>query len=169
MNGMLRGDAGAAIVGRRFPTIAANSLAGDMVTLPDAAKGLVALVAVAFVRRAQEQIDSWTDRFTAAFGDNPRCTVYEVPMMDGLMARVFSGSIDAGMRGGIPPAQHSHVITYYGDLDPYLRDLGIDDRNLAFVYLLDREGIIRWSGRGFATPERLEDMVEVARALLVPG
>ncbi len=168
MSGMAKSAVGAAVVGRRFPTLSAASLTGDMVTLPDAAKGSIALVAVAFVRQAQEEINSWTGPFGAAFGNNPECTVYEVPMMDSLMARLFSGSIDAGMRGGIPPRQHGHVVTYYGGLDRYLRELGISDRNHAYVYLLDRDGVIRWAEQGSATPDRLEEMVKATRSLLTP-
>jgi hypothetical protein len=72
--------------------------------------------------------------------------------------------IDSGMRAGIPDKKHKHVVTMYGDVKKYLTTLHLDAK-YGHAFLLDREGIIRWQGRGFATPEALNELFEIAENL----
>jgi hypothetical protein len=46
--------------------------------------------------------------------------------------------------------------------------LGMDDRSLAYLFLLDGEGTIRWSARGYASPERSHALIETASSFLAP-
>jgi len=151
--------------GIRFPTITASSLEGTKVTLPDAVQGMVALVVIAFERAAQSEIDSWVGPFESAFEHNPDVVVYEVPMIDSAVWRVMRGMIDAGMRAGIPQQRHAFVLTYYGSSEAYREALGMDDRSRAYLFLLDREGTIRWNGSGYASPEQSRALIEAASSL----
>jgi hypothetical protein len=154
--------------GIRFPTITAPSLDGTPVTLPEGVRGRVALVVIAFEQAVQAQIDSWVGPFEAAFKTNPGVVVYEVPMIDSALWRVMRGMIDAGMRAGIPKQRQAFVVTYYGASEPYREALGMDDRSLAYLFLLDGEGTIRWSASGYASPERVHALIERASSLLAP-
>jgi hypothetical protein len=156
------------VEGIRFPTITAPSLDGTPVTLPDGVRGKVALVVIAFERAAQAQIDSWVRPFEASFEHNPEVVVYEVPMIDSAVWRVMRGMIDSGMRAGIPRKRHAFVVTYYGSAGPYREALGMDDSSLAYLFLLDGEGTIRWSASGYASPERSRALIERASSLLSP-
>ncbi|MDG6256271.1 MAG: hypothetical protein QCH35_01595 [Methanomicrobiaceae archaeon] len=154
--------------GIRFPTITASSLEGTNVTLPDAVGGKVALIVIAFERAAQSQINSWVGPFEATFENNPGVVVYEVPMIDSAIWRMMRGMIDAGMRAGIPQRRHAFVMTYYESSGPYREALEMDDRSRAYLFLLDREGTIRWSASGYASPEQSRALIETASSLLVP-
>jgi len=155
---------GKKITGKPFPEITSKSLAGRVVTLPDAVKGKVALVCIAFVRSAQSMIDSWAQPFEQEFGKDSRFTVYEVPMIS-TGWKVFSWMIDSGMRGGIPLEKHDNVVTFYGDYSGYQEALGMENTDLAYVFLLDPEGIVRWKGQGYASPETEKELLNAARAL----
>ncbi|NMC77549.1 MAG: hypothetical protein GYA60_09705, partial [Candidatus Methanofastidiosa archaeon] len=128
------------VIGKVFPKISAYSLAKTEVKLPDMVKGKIALIAVAFVREAQEMIDSWAMPFEKKFSGNINYAYYEVPMIDGIW-KLFRGSIDGGMRAGIPMEKHMKVLTYYGNYKEYIRYLLIDNINIGYVFLLDKEGI----------------------------
>lgn len=153
------------ILGKPFPELTSKSLAGRVVTLPEDAEGKVALIAVAFVRNAQGMLDSWIEPFERVFKKDSRFTVYEVPMIDAAW-KLVSWVIDSGMRSGIPTEKHDNVITYYGDYSGYLQALGIEDTNLAYVFLLDPEGIIRWKGQKYAEPETEKALIETAKTLI---
>ncbi len=152
------------VTGTRFPEVTSKSLAGNLLTLPDCAEGKITLVSIAFVRNAQEQIDSWIRPFEHEFGGDGRFTVYELPMISQGW-KVLSWMIDSGMKGGIPVEKHDNVITFYGDYSDYQETLEMEDTQLAYVFLLDRGGIIRWRGQGYATPEAEKELIEAARAL----
>jgi hypothetical protein len=146
----------------RFPFLQAHSLARTPVQLPDDARGQVTLIIIAFQRQAQGMVDSWLVPYTKKFEDSPGFTFYEIPMIKGKWWRLFSSSIDGGMRMGIPEKKHAHVITYYGDINPYLFALDIQDLSLAYAFLLDKRGFIIWRDKGFATAEKIKYMLNLA-------
>ncbi len=154
------------VTGMKFPEIKATSLAGSEVTLPDSAEGYVTLVAIAFERQAQGILDSWLAPFSENFGDTTGATFYEVPMIEGFWGKMFSKTIDDGMRRGIPEEKHKNVVTYYGDTGEYRRILSMDDKSLGYVFLLDRDGFIRWRGQGFATVEGIKEMIDAIKRVL---
>jgi hypothetical protein len=149
-----------------FPPLSSHALSGEKVTLPEDCRGYVTLIAIAFERGAQGMIESWFEPFWQDFGDTPQVRFYEIPMIGSSYWKLMSGWIDSGMRSGIPPAKHPFVVTYYGDLFPYRRDLGMDDPALAYLFLLDAEGRIRWRAKGYAGEEDLAGMREQAGRLL---
>ncbi len=151
--------------GSRFPEVTSKSLAGNLLTLPDHAEGKITLISIAFVRNAQEQIDSWVRPFEREFGGDEHFAIYELPMISQGW-KVLSWMIDSGMRGGIPTEKHDNVITFYGDYSDYQEALEMEDTQSAYVFLLDRKSIIRWRRQGYATPEAEKELIETARALL---
>jgi hypothetical protein len=153
-------------VGEKFPEIAATTLAGTEKVLPGDLAGTVALIVIAFERQAQAMIDSWTDPLAPDFPEGSGFFVFEVPMIDSPVWRMMGGMIDSGMRSGIPPRRHGFVMTYYGGTETYRRTLAMDDRSLAYLFLLDREGRIRWEARGFATPGGVRELMGKIRELL---
>ena len=150
-------------IGALFPAVTAKNLEGTMATVPDDARGKVTLVAVAFLQQNQGQLDSWLNPFVETFGSRDDVTFYEIPMISS--GYIFmKPMIDMGMRGGLPQFKHKHVVTMYGDVRRYTDILGIDPR-YGHAFLLDREGAVRWQGRGYATPEALRDLVDTAEKL----
>jgi len=150
-------------IGKRFPEVNAKSLAKTRESIPASASGKVTLVTVAFLRESQSQIDSWLGPFAERFGSREGFTFYEVPMISSGY-RFMRPLIDGGMRAGIPDAKHRHVVTMYGDVKKYVNELALDTR-LGYAFLLDREGIIRWQGQGFATPETIQELFDAAEKL----
>ena len=152
---------GISVTGLKFPTLTTDSLAGTKVTLPDSAKGKVTLVIMSFKRDSQSQNDSWLGPFEKEFGQQEGYLFYEVPMIRRRFV-FMAPLIDSGMRAAIPNEKHKNVITFYGNVDPYKQALKIEDIYLGYAYLLDREGISRWQGQGFAKAEDIKSLIETA-------
>ncbi len=151
-------------IGKKFPVVNAKTLAGQETTIPDDAAGKVTLVAVAFARESQAQLDSWLNPFYEKFGSREDSMFYEVPMISGGY-KFMKMIIDGGMRGGLPEFKHKHVVTMYGDVDTYLQGLSLDKSN-GYAFLLDREGIIRWQDQGFSNAETLDSLFAATEDLL---
>ena len=150
-------------IGKRFPEVTAESLAKTRESIPESAKGKVALIAVAFLQQSQPQLDSWLGPFAERFGGKEGFTFYEVPMISSGY-RFMRIIIDSGMRGGIPREKHKNVVTMYGDVEKYTKELNLEPR-YGYAFLLDKEGIIRWQGQGFATPESLKELFALAEKI----
>lgn len=133
--------------GQPMPSLRGEYLTGRQATLPDAARGRVALVALGFTYESRFPVEAWVGRFRKDFGDKPQVTFYEVPMIGG-MARLGKWFIDSGMRKGTPKADHENVITVYGGTDPWKQRLGFQAEDAAYLILLDQQGIVRWRYAG---------------------
>jgi hypothetical protein len=150
-------------IGKKFPDITAESLAKTRESIPKSAKGKVALITVAFLRESQPQLDSWLEPFVEKFGSREEFTFYEVPMISSGY-KFMRSVIDGGMRAGIPKEKHKHVMTMYGDVEKYMNALNLDSR-FGYAFLLDQEGVIKWQGQGFSTPETLKELFDMAEKL----
>ena len=150
-------------IGTKFPEIIAESLAKTRESIPESAKGKVALISVAFLRESQPQLDSWLEPFTEKYGSTQGFTFYEVPMISSGY-KFMRFVIDNGMRGGIPKEKHKNVVTMYGDVEKYMNELNLEAR-YGYAFLLDKDGIIQWQGQGFSSPESLKELFGLAEKL----
>ena len=150
-------------IGKLFPEVKSKSLAKQIEIIPDSAKGKVTLVAVAFLRESQSQLDSWLEPFIKEFGNNKDFMFYEIPMISGGY-KFMRFVIDGGMRSGIPEPKHKHVVTMYGDVEKYINELGLDP-SFGYAFLLDNKGHIQWQAEGFSTPEMLDELFVTAKKL----
>ena len=150
-------------IGMKFPNVTADSLAGTKESIPESCRGKVTLVAVAFLRESQGQLDSWLNPFYEKFGKRDGFMFYEIPMISSGY-KFMKFVIDGGMRGGIPQFKHKHVVTMYGDVEKYLTALNLDPR-YGYAFLLDREGSIAFQAQGAATGQSLQELFIKAEAL----
>ncbi|WP_082122765.1 hypothetical protein [Methanoculleus sediminis] len=158
-----------AALGRTFPTLMAASLSGRVVTLPDDAGGDVSLVVLVFLESAGPMAESWSGPFSGAFTGNPRVKTYLALVVgDSLIGSSLADRIRQGLAGGTSPAEHDRVLIFPEDIERCRRAYAIGDPSLAYIYLLDGRGIIRWMEKGTATPEGLADLLDTAGTMLEP-
>jgi hypothetical protein len=134
--------------GEAFPAVRGESLAGEEVVFPAAGDGEPVLLLVGYVQDAQFDLDRWLLALAQAGVSVRR---YEVPTIEGMAPRMFSGQIDAGMRRGIPEEDWQGVVTVYGDAPQITRLTGTENPNNGRILLLDGEGKVAWFwDRGFS-------------------
>ncbi|MBL8736319.1 MAG: hypothetical protein JNL12_07840 [Planctomycetes bacterium] len=145
--------------GEVFPTVAGTSLAGDAVTLPALGAGAPLLLLVGYEQEAQFDLDRWLLGLDQA---GWRVRTFEVPTLPGLFPRLLAGTIDGGMRRGIPAEDWASVVTVYGDAARIADFTGNEDGLTGRVLLLDRTGkVVFFHDRGFSVA-RLKALVEAA-------
>ena len=158
-----------AALGRTFPTLMATSLTGRVVTLPDDAGDTASLIVLVLLESAGPMVESLSNPFSGAFTENPRVTTYLVVVVgDSLRGKSLAARIRQGLAGGTPPAKHDQVLIVPDDIERCRRAYAISDPSLAYIYLLDGRGIIRWMEKGTATPEGLAGLLDTAGAMLEP-
>lgn len=142
-------------VGDPFPRVSGKSLAGDEVELPGEFAGAPVVLLVGYVQDTQFDIDRWLLGILD-LGLDVRFA--EVPTIENLIPSLISGTIDEGMRSGIPSEDWSGVITLYGgDADEVVELTGDERPRSARVLLLDTEGLVVWfHDRGYSPRVLLE-------------
>ncbi len=154
--------------GMRLPTLNGDYLTGRKATLPGAASGRVAFLALGFTYDSRFAVEEWVKHFRAEFGKNAGVTFYEVPMIGG-MARLGRWFINSGMRRGTPKELHENVITVYGGTGPWKSWLQYKEEDAAYLILLDVQGVIRWLHAGTYDESAFNELVAHVSQLLAAG
>ncbi len=145
---------------RNFPAVEARSLDGRRLMLPSELEGDLNLLAVAFRRNHQGDVDSWAEDFAAAERNHIGVRGYEIPVI----SRRWSparGFIDGGMAAAIrDPEVLARTLTVYGDVSRVSDSLGLPDRSQIAVVLCDRDGVVKWLRRGRRTPAAAAELEE---------
>lgn len=133
---------------RKFPTVKGVSLAGTELALPGDLQGQTNLLAVAFDRNHQKEVDTWLPLFRELEERAPGLASYEIPTISGGW-KPLRWFIDGGMKAAIPdPRTRRHTVTVYGDVGRVTDGLGLPDRDRIAVVLIDRSGEVLWMARG---------------------
>lgn len=142
-------------VGEPFPEVAGESLEGTAWTIPADLAGRPAILLIGYVQDSQFDIDRWLLGIAQAEIPVP---FLELPTIPGLAPRMFKGTIDQGMRQGIPIEDWQGVVTLWKeDARRVLELTGNQLPNNARVLLLDAEGRIVWfADRGYSAAGVLE-------------
>ena len=136
-----------------------ESLEGKTVLIPQYFIGQETLLLFGYKQDSQFDIDRWLIGLDMT---QTNVAAYEIPTIQGMLPRMFSGFIDGGMRKGIPKELWKGVVTVYADGDKIQRFTGNLNPNNARVMLLDEQGsIVYFYDRGFS----VEALNEVRKAL----
>ena len=150
--------------GAAFPSVLGTSLEGQDVRLPEALGGEPAVILVGYVQDTQFDLDRWILGLMQA--ETP-VRILEVPTITGFFPGLIAGTIDDGMRSGIPQEDWGSVVTLYGDEAERVKALtGEESPRNGRVMLLDGEGRIVWfHDRGYSAGQLLA-LDERARSLV---
>ncbi len=153
-------------VGESFPEVAGEALDGKQWDIPGDLAGRPAILLIGYVQDAQFDIDRWLLGISQLGTPVP---FLELPAIKGLAPRMFQGTIDEGMREGIPIEDWRGVVTLWSDDAAEVVELtGTERPRNARVALLDGEGRIVWfADRGFSAGQMME-LDATARELLDP-
>lgn len=148
-----------------FPAVHGSNLAGKEYRLPDDFEGRANIVMVAFKREQQLLVDTWLPSARSLAQDS-QVFYYELPTI----AKSYSlmrWIIDGGMRKGIPdPAARAATITLYINTGKFRRNLNIPSDETIHVFLVDKNGYIRWRTEGSMTPAKAEELKQATHELL---
>ena len=148
------------LVGTKFPDLTVERLNREEITLPNALTQEANILILVFERGSQFKVDSWAEFIISDHEAKPEVSYHEIPMISSFF-KLASGWIDNGMRSGINPKLHDNVATFYGDRDPYFEGLQMSDKSSVYVFILDKEGIIRYREEGMVTAQKRQEFEEV--------
>jgi hypothetical protein len=136
-----------------FPRLEARDLDARTRSLPAAFEGDSNVVILAFRRRQQELVDTWTRSLADRFAADPGLRFYELPVI-GAQWRPARRMIDGGMAAALPDtATRRRTLTVYTDTRRATDALAIADTSTITVLLVDGAGTIRWRTTGAYGPE----------------
>ncbi len=135
-----------------FPRLMARDLTGRDVSLPAGLPGELTVVVVAFRRGQQKLVDSWLPWLDQMASADARLRYVELPTI-GQQWALGRSVIDGGMAASIgDEVARRRILTVYTDVRRVTAALNIADCGTIWLYLVDREGRVRWRGSGAFDP-----------------
>ena len=144
-----------------FPTVTGKNLSGELFTFPEDLKHEYNLLAVAFLREQQSDVDTWIPKMEDIEKTNSNFKFYEIPTIRKM--DVFSKwFIYQGMRGGIPSEKaRERTVTLHIDKEPFKDALEIDTEQQIYLLLVDNKGEIIWRASQLWTENKQADILKL--------
>lgn len=137
-----------------FPNIIGIDLMGRERQLTSSLEGEYNLLAVAFKREQQENVDTWIKAMPDIIGKNKQVNFYEIPLIYEINAP-YRFWVNNGMRQGVKGDEaRNRTITVYTDREKFLKLMNMKTDNI-YLLLIDKKGRIISKLEGDATKENI--------------
>jgi hypothetical protein len=144
----------------QFPQVGGMNLHGDEKQFPECLTADKTFIVVAFQRWQQTWVDEWYKEIGPAVDGNTTLAYYEVPTISKLSGPI-RWWIYKGMQGGIEDEKmRSSVITLHIDKEPFTKELNINDEEIVYTFILDKEGNILSRQDGRFTQEKWQALIK---------
>ncbi|MEW6469844.1 MAG: hypothetical protein AB1458_13030 [Bacteroidota bacterium] len=153
-----------ALTGTVFPDISGETLEGKKVSLPKDTKGKSSIIALAYSKEAEEYLRSWLDPAYEKFIAKSELMSYDVhlyfiPMFTGAKAATADAAKEK-IKKDTDAILHPYVIIYKGDLDKYKTALGMDKKDVPYIFVLDKDGKVVYSTSGAYSDAKMDNIEE---------
>lgn len=152
---------------QRFPDLMGETADGKTVQFPTKSAQGYTIIGLAYSTKSQGTLEEWFEpaylRFVAKhglFAGAYQCAVYFVPLFTGMNKAAYEPSMKR-FRKSATPEVVGHVVFSKADIETLRLDLGLTEKDVPYLFVLDREGIIRYRTQGAYSDEKLEAMEEV--------
>lgn len=148
------------VVGSIFPDMPTESLEGKKVNLPNDTKGKSTIIALAYSKDAEEDLNTWLtpayDKFVAkneimSYDVN----LYFVPMFTGAKAASASAAKEK-IKKDTDAELLPYILIYKGDLEKYKTALQMENKNTPYIFVLDKNGKIVYSTSGPFSDDKID-------------
>jgi len=144
-----------------FPSLTGMTLEDKTITLPQATTGKYSILVLAYSAKASDQIAPWFDNLYEYFLMDPEydMNLYVIPMISGSKS-LIAGQIEKQLKKGIQQGYRKHFVLYQGSIDDYKKTLKLDNKEVPYVFLLDKNGKIIYQIAGQYSDAYLEKIEE---------
>ncbi len=148
------------LLGRRFPSVVGDTLAGTRVRLPEGSAGAPLLIVIAPALEAQED----ADRFIVSLRAR-EVEFVETVVLPSLVTRLMQRYHNGELKESEPRDMWARIVPLYKDGAVLAEFLGeIEDETLAIALVLDGDGVIRFYDAGGYSRETLDAAVDAYEA-----
>lgn len=146
----------------RFPSLTGIDLHGQEREIPKGFKGEFNIVAVAFQRQQQKDVDTWIPKIEAIIERSDALKFYEIPVIYevNMANRMF---INNGMRAGIEEDNaRSRTITVYTSREDFIKLMSMEEDHI-YIFLLNKNGEILWRHKGPYDDDAFQNLNDVMK------
>ena len=159
---------GDAPIGKNFPKIELESLAGAPIALPE---NKPTLFVFCFEKECANQVRDWVHAIRAEKLLPDSVNLYIIPVLgNSFKARLFKPLIISSIKKRIPKKEHEKIALFVKDGGAMKKFLQYEEKKKDHVYLvlIDKKGIVRWQHAGTLTSATRNELKKIAAKIDVP-
>ncbi|OCF76053.1 hypothetical protein I204_03350 [Kwoniella mangroviensis CBS 8886] len=151
-----------------FPDISGKSLLGEEVHTTDLLRGQITLVSVIATRLSEEHEQSFTQPVLEDFAGHPEFNFVQINHQENKLKSFLVSFFISSLKRTIAEDRWGDYLISSGEWSPMdiTNPLGIDNKLLGYVYLIDQNLKVRWAGCGTASPEEAQALRRATAVLL---
>jgi len=136
---------------RSIPNIEGETLSGKKVSLPRELGSESALLIIGFTHSSQTQTKAWSLRVHSRFPTWSIAVLEDVP-------RLVRGMVSHSIKSSIPKEQYDRFLLVYHGEKELKQAAGFEQPDDAYLLVIDRVGVVRWSFHGPVTDAAVEEV-----------
>ncbi|KAF8342767.1 ATP10 protein-domain-containing protein [Cantharellus anzutake] len=129
-------------------------------------EGKVSLVAMLSTQASQEHVESFAIRTISENKDNPHFQYVQINLQENPLKSFIIALAARSLRKQIPEHLQSTYILSHQNMELFREPMGMENRHVGYVYLVDQDGKIRWAGCSHANPEEIQALAVCTDVLL---
>jgi hypothetical protein len=147
-----------------FPSMVGIDLIGEQRKVPESFESEYNIVAVAFEREHQTDVNSWITVADKILAKNSNIKFYEIPLIYEMYGP-YRFWVNNGMRSGIPDLKaRLRTITVYTEREKFLRLMNMESDGI-YLLLLDKKGKVLWQTEGPSDDGKIIELENAIKAL----
>ena len=152
----------AQVNGKLFPTISGETMNDKVVKIPEDIKGKYSIIGLAYSRGAEDDLKTWLNPAYNTFINPNRAFSYDinlyfVPIFTGTTQSLTSAAkkkVNAETDKEIQP----HILFSEEKIRTLKKELAIEDKDIPYFFVLDKEGKIVFSTSGRFSAKKMEEI-----------
>ncbi len=151
-------------VGKQFPAMTGETLSGASKTLPADVKGKYTILTLAYSSDAENDLQTWLspayNKFIAKTGmmdSEYDVNIYFVPIFSGANI-AFAGKMQKRMKEEADKDLHPYVLFYKGDMKELRDFIGLENKDVPYLFVLDKQGKIVYTTSGQYSEKKMEEI-----------
>lgn len=146
---------------KKFPQLSGTTLNGKTISLPKQTEGKFAVIGIAYSLKAQEDLNTWYQPIYTEVMENKfiPAQVYFIPMT-GNIKGMSQDKIKSKMKEGMDSEWHKYVLVYQEKPDNYIKELGMNEKDKTYIFVLNPRGEIVYSTFGEYTEKKMESIID---------
>lgn len=158
--------------GKTFSELQGEKLTGEQVSIPKDIGDKVSIVGMAYSKKSEATLKTWYqpmfDKFVlkrGIFDAQYDVNLLFIPMFTGSKKAAYNVSMKQ-MKESNREDLYPYLLFYKGDLEPYVSELEMDNKELPYLFILDENGSILYSTKGLFNEKKMEEIEAVLDARL---
>lgn len=117
-------------------------------------------------KMSEEHAQSYVERTNKNYLKDPLYRFIQINVQENMMKALLVSFYTASLRKAINKELHAYYLLSTQNLEYVKEPLGMVNKHIGYVYVVDKDLKVRWAGGGLASEEEAKSMENCVRVLL---